>query len=316
VSTIKSNSSIISYQSNISEESELFNQNFEIEELKHENKTLKNEVTKLKSIVQKYNEQMKELRSTLEEGLDEYSHNLCLHLEPPENCSLIENAIKSLEEDIRYKEKSLAKLFVTQRKLTSSENPAPRKLSLPVMAQNKFNIFDSTTSEENEKLRELNSNIAIHQAQLLIVKHQHHTQNMRLAVSASNEKCERTRKQLKDKNLFRTLTGRSAVDDATGHLVVTCRTDHRELKLRQVKTAFGLRNFVDEDHNGLVKGDEVIEINGPNQCSNFQNFTTRLVVLRQKSVLFDVLSKSRDDVCSDTSSGVADVSNDYDSLGS
>lgn len=51
-------------------------------------------MTKLKSIVQKYNEQMKELRSTLEEGLDEYSHNLCLHLEPPENCSLIENAIK------------------------------------------------------------------------------------------------------------------------------------------------------------------------------------------------------------------------------
>lgn len=88
---------------------------------------------------------------------------------------------RSLEEDIRYKEKSLAKLFVMQRKLTSSNTPALRKLSLPVMAQNKSKLFDSTTSEENEKLRELNSDIAIHQAQLLIVKHQRHTQNMRVS---------------------------------------------------------------------------------------------------------------------------------------
>jgi len=273
-------------------------------------------VVKLRSTVEAFNEQMKELRSTLEEGLDEYSHNLCLHLEPPKNISLIENTLRSLEEDIRYKEKSLAKLFVMQRKLTSPHTLALRKSSLPLMAQSISKVDVSITSDEEKKLQKLNSGIALHQAQLLIVKHQRHTQNMRLAVYASNTKCEAMRKQLIDKSLFRMLTGHSELDDAASHLVVTCKTDCRELKLRQVNTALGIRKFVDEDYNGLIKGDEIIEFDGSNQFSSFENFTKTLVVLRQKSLLFNPISKSRDDMCSDTSSGVADVNNDYDSLGS
>ena len=56
------------------------------------------------------------------------------------------------------------------------------------------------------------------------------------------------------------LTGHSELDDAASHLVVTCKTDCRELKLRQVNTALGIRKFVDEDYNGLIKGIQSFDI--------------------------------------------------------
>ncbi|XP_018669401.2 uncharacterized protein LOC100187130 [Ciona intestinalis] len=213
-------------------------------------------------------QKVSQVRQMLEGGLQSYRDSNYQQVEGGSSVA-IEADMRATEEHINNTEQMLGQLFRHQRQLLSKQMG---------------NTQDSDDVTDKGLLADVELQIAVHQSDLLILKHKYQMLDMKMSLFVSHRKAEKFRHMISG-SLYNIISSKT---EEKCHAVFTCEIfpgdDGYKISMKEERET--TRNGViikgtviqtDDDKVGLIQDDRLLEINGINVQTASLDFVNKLL---------------------------------------